>query len=150
MIYAKKAMGISDTLIFFMLAAIVLAAMFIMFAMVVVKYKAVLVETGDLESDILVERLTYSPHCLAYYDSEIKRTYPNIVEWDKLTQDNLNGCYDGGYDITVVINSPDAGVEHTLMTSEQPAGLTNKYVKSIILFKDGVFFNAKMEVYVSE
>lgn len=148
MIKTKKAMGISDTLIFFMLAAIVLAAMFIMFAMVVTKYKAVLVETGSLESDILVERLTYSPYCLAYHDSEIKRTYPNVVDWDKLTQDRLNSCYNEDNDVKVVINSEDAGVDHTVTTTEQPAGLTNKYVKSIILFKEGVFYNAEMEVYV--
>ena len=143
-------MGITDTLLFFMLAVIVLAAMFIMFAMVVTKFRAVLVETGNLESDILIERLTYSSFCLAYYDLEIKRTYPNTIDLTKLTQSRLDDCYDNNYNVKILVSSEEAGVEKLVTTTEQPAGVINKYVKSIILFNGTTFNNGRMEVYVSE
>ena len=139
-----------DTLIFFMLAAIILAAMFLMFAMVVTKYKAVLIESGSLKSDLLVERLVYSPYCLTYHDSQIDRTYINVVDWDKLTQERLDRCFNNNYEVEVLIKSESAGVEKMVTTSERPAGSIKKYVKSIILFKNDSFYNSQMEVRALE
>ena len=145
--HALSKKGLADNTIFFILVGVVLAFMFLLFMLIVTKYRAIAVETGNLEFTVLTQRLTYSPNCLAYTDQE-HRTRPQIVDWSKLTTQQLDDCYDENYQVKVSIYEPDPlNLEtKTVSTTDPPGGLLYTVTKPVLVFKEGVFYEGEIKV----
>jgi len=45
-----------------------------------------------LEADVLKSRILYSKNCISFYDSDIDRSYPGIIDIKKFNEDTLNNC----------------------------------------------------------
>ena len=56
---------------------------------VVILVKIFIITNTDIrrvESNILVARLLYTKHGMAYFDEKLKRVYPGIIDWEKFKQ----------------------------------------------------------------
>ncbi len=51
------------------------------------------VETYDLETSVIMNRLLYSEDCLAYFD---ERVYPGVVDIGNINENRIGGCVDYG------------------------------------------------------
>ncbi len=51
----------------------------------------------NLRSEIFIERILSSPDCLAYFDEDTQRTYPNIVNLSRFSASVLDECIDYGH-----------------------------------------------------
>jgi len=58
---------------------------------IVRKFMILSIDTGPLESNILINRLIYSPDCLADRDS-LLRLRPGIIDLERFTEGTLNKC----------------------------------------------------------
>src|SRR3989339_84533 len=58
---------------------------------VTVNYLSAEIKTGDLEEQVLLNTLISSEDCLAYKDA---RTFPGIIDLEKLNEARLRKCYD--------------------------------------------------------
>ena len=145
--YELSRKGLVDSSIFFILVGVVLAFMFLLFALTVTKYRVISVETGNLEFNVLTQRLTYSPNCLAYTDKEY-RTRPQIIDWTKLTIQQLDDCYNQSYQVKVSIYDKDSlNLEtKTVSTTDPPGGLLNTVTKQVLIFKDGLFYEGEIKI----
>jgi len=45
-----------------------------------------------LEAEVLKDRILYSKNCISFYDSEIDRSYPGIIDMEKFSEENLKNC----------------------------------------------------------
>jgi|SRR3989338_2154785 len=82
----KKRGVISGEVVFMIPKLIFLTA--VLFA-VVILVKLFIITTTDIrrvESDILISRLLYSPNGLSYFDNELKRVYPAVIDLNKFKQ----------------------------------------------------------------
>ena len=41
------------------------------------------IETSEAESRLLIGRIMYSPNLISYLDTDIKRSYPSLIDFDK-------------------------------------------------------------------
>ncbi len=44
------------------------------------------------KAELILQQLSTSPNCFAYHDAEISRTYPGILDSEKLTKDSIDSC----------------------------------------------------------
>lgn len=58
-----------------------------------------LTKTNNLEYNILINRLIYSPAALAYFDPDIKRAYPGEVDFQKFDEEYLNNALKNAYKV---------------------------------------------------
>ena len=47
-------------------------------------YSITIVNSETIESNLFVQRLLYAPHGISYYDEELQRVYPGIVDASKI------------------------------------------------------------------
>jgi hypothetical protein len=45
-----------------------------------------------MEAEVLKDRILYSKNCISYYDSEIDRSYPGIIDLAKFKEESLENC----------------------------------------------------------
>lgn len=57
----------------------------IMFAIMILirSYVTTTIDTSELEANVFINRILYSPTGISYFGSDINRTYPGIIEFDK-------------------------------------------------------------------
>lgn len=57
----------------------------IMFAIMILirSYITTTIDISELEANVFINRILYSPTGISYFDSNIDRTYPGIIEFDK-------------------------------------------------------------------
>lgn len=67
---------------------------------------------GDIENHFLVGRFLGSENCFALHDSEIKRTYSGILDYQKFNSGQLNTCMNG-------INNDKSAFRLSLSSPEQ-------------------------------
>ena len=41
------------------------------------------IDTSEAEARVLINRIFYSPNAVSYYDADIKRAYPGIIDFEK-------------------------------------------------------------------
>lgn len=86
-------LSVGSFLIYFMVAVFIIAFMVIGYSVITTKIKYLTTYTSkDLHTNLLVQRILYSPTCFVYVDEEIGRAYPSILEWRKFSEDQLNKC----------------------------------------------------------
>ncbi len=87
---------------------------------------------NELEKDLMVQELLYSPNCFVYVDSELERAYPGIIDLSKFTQDNLNSnCLD------YIERNVRLTLDNLVLGNEviQPEIVT----KQVLVYNDGLF-----------
>jgi hypothetical protein len=117
-----------------------------MFMGIVAKYKSINVYAGDLESDVLLQRLTYSPNCLAYYNQDFGRAYLNTVDWAKATNETLDKCFNQSYYLTIKIINLETGESKFISTTTFPGGTLNRFIKPVMIYNNTRVYNGKLEV----
>ncbi|MFH1455322.1 MAG: hypothetical protein ABIF40_00020 [archaeon] len=45
---------------------------------------------NELEKDLMVQELLYSPNCFVYVNEDIQRAYPGVIDLNKFNTDNLD------------------------------------------------------------
>lgn len=81
--------------IYWLLIVVVITIVIFAFIMILGKYKAKLVYLSPkLKAKILTQRFINTVDCFAYQDTETKRVYPGIIDWDKFSFQQLReSCY---------------------------------------------------------
>jgi len=77
---------------------IAIGIIFIVTVMLVNRYVLTKVDVQDLEASLLIDRMIYSKNCFSYYDNDLKRPYPGIIDLEKFTSENLDSCIFYGKD----------------------------------------------------
>jgi len=85
----KKAIAFDFVAWIFRLIFMIIVVMVVVF--LVSAYTDYSVDVFDIESDLYLQRILYSREGVSYYDKDINRLYPGIIEKDKFTQDILGG-----------------------------------------------------------
>ena len=103
-----------------------------------------------LEEYIFIQRFLSSQDCFAYQDKETLRIYPGIIDLEKFKQEKLedkedNLCYKFKKDVPefrLKIN------DKIIQTSDNFDSIKKKNTikKSILIFKEGKFENAGLEI----
>jgi hypothetical protein len=89
----KKAQS-AEKVIYYGLFAIILTGIFFLFYHLVFSNANLkLAVPKRVESSIFTERFMNSPDCFTYQDSDSGIFYDSIIDWDRLTNDNLEKCY---------------------------------------------------------
>ena len=89
----KKAFYAADTAPFYAIFAIVVSVLFIFFTLILSHYTENTAEIPkNLEPYLLSQRFLRSPECFTYEDIS-GRSYSNVIDPTKFTQDRLNTCY---------------------------------------------------------
>lgn len=95
------------------------------------------IDIADIEADLLYQRLIYSNYGLSYYDEEINRFYPGVIDINKFATGSI-----------------EKELENSIFYGED-----NNYIGAKILLKDikeeneyvifynKDFFNDKLEIY---
>jgi len=47
----------------------------------------------DVEKQLIVTETLYSPDCFAYFDEELQRTFPGIIDLSKFNQETFDSCF---------------------------------------------------------
>jgi len=57
----------------------------VMFAIMVMirSYITTTIDISELQANVFISRILYSPTTISYFDPDIKRAYPGIIEFDK-------------------------------------------------------------------
>ena len=105
-----------------------------------------------LEEYIFIQRFLSSQDCFAYQDKETLRIYPGIIDLEKFKQERLedkeeNKCYK----IEKGTNAPNfrliIGNKKIQTTNDfESIKKKNTIKKSILIFKEGKFENAGLEI----
>jgi len=103
-----------------------------------------------LEEYVFIQRFLSSQDCFAYQDKETLRIYPGIIDLEKFKQERLedkedNLCYKFKKDVPefrLKIN------DKIIQTSDNFDSIKKKNTikKSILIFKEGKFENAGLEI----
>ena len=103
-----------------------------------------------LEEYVFIQRFLSSQDCFAYQDKETLRIYPGIIDLEKFKQEKLedkedNLCYKFKKDVPefrLKIN------DKIIQTSDNFDSIKKKNTikKSILIFKEGKFENAGLEI----
>ena len=93
LINSKKAVYAADTAPFYMIFAVVVTGLFLMFLLIVNSNASNLIEVNkDLGNYFLYQRFLTSPDCFTYEDISGK-VYPMNLDFSKFTQYSINNCY---------------------------------------------------------
>ena len=87
------------------LAVVVLSIVFIVRGFVITD-----IDTRTAESYILINRIMYSPNTINYYDDDIERLYPGIVDLDNFNTERLEKA---------ISPSENSGAKLTLLGKEK-------------------------------
>ncbi len=116
------------------------------------------IDTFNVEPDIIVYNMMYSPHGLSYYDAVSNRVYPGIIDIEGTAIDKIN--YSQHIGAMVVVRDLDGSVlfEKTINPKTYrrrvealpgPGGFDSKKKElNILVKKDEKLIPAKMEVEV--
>ena len=87
----KKAIYSEDAvLMIFNLLLLIIVAVVLVFLINIFTVNEL--NTQRLEAEVLKDRVLYSKNCISYYDSEIDRSYPGIIDIKKFNEATLNDC----------------------------------------------------------
>lgn len=97
---AQTAMTVNQGVLIIRLMFMIFVSVSVVF--LVFKFVAQSVDVKPAEGNILLNRLIFSPGCLAYTDTVLNRSYPGIVDMAKFNSSNLDSCMYFGEDNDVV------------------------------------------------
>jgi len=122
-------------------------------------YAKVDIDTFNVEPDILVYSMIYSPHGLSYYDPISNRVYPGIIDLDNMDViDKIHYSKHSGMNIVIKDLNDQYLLEKTINPGTYrrrvenipgPGGFDSETKElNILVRKDGRLVPAKMEVEV--
>jgi len=80
--------------IYMIIAVIIISFVFMYAKSIFVGYQAKHIRGfSNLEPNIIFSVAVTSPHCFAYYDEEIGRTYPGVIDFSKFNDYQLENCF---------------------------------------------------------
>ncbi len=77
---------------------IAIAIIFLAVVLYVNRFIYTKLDIQDIEASLLVDRMIYSKNCFSYYDRELGRPYPGIVDYTRFSSDILDSCMYYGVD----------------------------------------------------
>lgn len=98
-----------------------------------------------LESYIFIQR--FSNGCFTYQDKDTLRLYPGIIDLNNFTNENLDKCYKPDYkdSIGFKLTINDKSIQSSNFDFSK-----KKIAKNILIFKEGKFENAKLDIEFEE
>jgi len=108
---------------------IMISVIFIVTVLIVNRYIMSKVDVQELEASLLIDRMIYSRNCFSYYDDDLLRPFPGIIDLDKFTSENLDSCIFYDYDsegktkniytsAEVILTYLDSGEEEIIFHNE--------------------------------
>lgn len=89
----KKATYAADTAPFYLIFAVVVTILFMVFVFMVTSYSTSKIEVSpELKEYLLYQRFLRSPECFAYEDIS-GRAYPLMIDLKKFNKQNIDSCY---------------------------------------------------------
>jgi hypothetical protein len=71
---------------------LVVSLVFLAVVFFVNRFMITKLDVQDIEASLLVDRMIYSRNCFSYYDEEISRPYPGIIDIEKFKSETLDSC----------------------------------------------------------
>jgi|GEM_PF-6126972 len=139
----------SSFVIYMIIAIFVIAFMIIGYLYITSTVKYLSTYTSkDLHTNILVQRFIYSPTCFAYFDYEINRDYPNIIEWRKFSDENLNKCIQSEkFAFRLALQNIDTS-QAKVIQSQNWKNTPSKTILRSVLIHDDKIYRGKLTIDV--
>ena len=112
---------------------------------------------ANLESYFLAERFLKSENCFVYYDPEIKRAYPGIIDYEKFTDAQLNNCINAitqdeiSFRITLASSAQIEGLPLTIKTrnwNENRPVESREQPRRVLIFHSNNYYNGDMTIEI--
>ncbi len=120
-------------------------------------YLTYTVEVRDAEIEVQANRILYSPACLAYYDETLERSYPGMVDLNKMQDVRLDNCirYGGRNDFLTMnvslrpVDGTEGSIAEAMLNAEGwdawlpreglpgPGGTYMRRVRRLVLYRQG-------------
>lgn len=143
--HSKGAYNLGRKFIYFIIALFVIGMIFLYMSYAIKSYNnEVVSDATEIEGAVITAEAVMSPKCFAYYDEEIDRVYPGIIDYNKLLNERL------GQSCMIYIDSP-----YQIKLLDKVLRLVDgedleKVVSPVLVFKDGILQPEKMEVAVQD
>jgi len=104
--------------------------------MLIRSYIVTTVDVFDAQAEVFHDRLLYSTNGISYYDHEIGRLYPGVIDMEKLDQQNFD---------SIILNSVYYGKEHV----DPQSGFENREIgaKMTAYSDDNPLYTTKVAYY---
>ena len=147
----KRAEGageeISGLTIYGMMSIIFLTALVFVTIFFAASFKAnILYTPSNLERDLLISRFLYSPSCFVYYDGEIMRPYPLVIDLHKFDENNLNSCMRSRLDFRLTLSY--GNFKNIIKTENWNNNPAESIVKELLVFEDGILKKASLLIEI--
>ncbi len=115
--------------------------MFGLFSIILSKFKYSTLHTSKtLDEDLLVQRFMRSPDCFVYFDYDINRAHPNLIEWEKFSEEQLNNCLlhkDISFQLT--LENLDRNKKKTIKSADWKNNLKRSLSKDVLIKDDKIW-----------
>jgi len=143
--HKKAAFNLGRKTLYFIITIFVITFIFLYMRNAITSYNDdVVSDFSNIEGAVIATEALMSPKCFAYYDEEIDRVYPGIIDYSKLNEETLGkGCM-------IYIDSP-----YKIKVLDKILRLTEgedleTIISPILILKDGVLKSDKMEINVQD
>lgn len=83
-----------DTFPFWIIFLLVTSITTIIMVWIITSWLTDISEIPDgVEDRIIIDRFLNSNECFAYFDEDTGRTFQNVIDWNKLTEKQMQNCY---------------------------------------------------------
>ncbi len=139
----------SSFVVYMVIAIFVIAFMVIGYLYITSTVKYLSTYTSkDLHTNIVVQRFLYSPTCFAYFDYELNRAYPNIIEWRKFSDESLGNCIKSEkYAFRLALQNLDTS-QAKVIQSPNWKNTPSETIIRPVLIQDGKIYRGKLTIDV--
>ena len=154
----KATLTTTEKIIYFIPVAIIIGVIAVVFGFVATNYyQSVIFVPDGLEDELTLNRFFSSPSCFVYEDPYTGRSYPGILDKEKLTQQQLIKCYNNPQKKNVQISAQkdnneiikDSSGKEIKLFSENFRNRGPRQLSRQILLRDGdITYSAKLIVVI--
>jgi len=141
----------TQMLIYSLIAVFVLLYMVGLFSYVLSHFKYSTLHTSKtLDEDLLMQRFMRSPDCFVYFDYEINRAYPNVIDWEKFSDEQLNKCL---LHKNIKFQLTLENLERNKLKTIKSAGWNNRVERSLskdVLIKDDRIWRGNLKIDIQK
>lgn len=89
-----------------------------------------------MQSSILTYRTMYSSNCFAYYDVDLLRTYPGVIDIDKFNQETFDNCLDSNKIVSLTLKDENEVIK--VLTNRRPMLPEYGGSKDVLVYDKGI------------
>lgn len=120
---------------YILIGLFIMTAAFFVYIYIIGHFRAdVLYTKTGLGEEMMSYRFYYSQGCFAYYDTEIMRPYPFVIDAKKFTEESLERCMQSPFAYNLTLYRE--GYAKSIHTGNWEGKFTSSYSKKVLIYDD--------------